>query len=156
MVTRLRFISSIRITISLVIKNPWYIVTIVALTAGNRPEAIPPVFKYVLRDLEQAQNEFKVPEDVAQGEKLRLARRFRDAIFKCGMLAGYSKASYTLIPGNRCIDKLPPDNKFLSLSSRGHTRRAAGYKATEVSVITKRSRSESSVTESKRYLIIVA
>jgi hypothetical protein len=104
-----------------VIKNPWYIVTIVALTAGNRPEAIPPVFKYVLRDLEQAQNEFKVPEDVAQGEKLRLARKFRDAIFKCGMLAGYSKACCTLIPGNRCIDKLPPDDKFLSLSSRGHT-----------------------------------
>jgi len=80
-----------------VIQNPWYIVTIVALTTGNRPEAIPPVFKYVLNDLERAQNEFKVPEDEAQGERLRLARRFRDAIFKCGILAGYSKAINSLI-----------------------------------------------------------
>lgn len=95
MVTRLRFISGIQITVSLVIKNPWYIVTIVVLTAGNRPEAIPLVFKYVLSDLERAQNEFKVSEVEAQGERFRLARRFRDAIFKCGMLAGYSKACYT-------------------------------------------------------------
>lgn len=79
------------------IQNPWYIVTIVALTAGNRPEAIPLVFKYVLSDLERAQNEFKVPEVEAHGERLRLARRFRDAIFKCGILAGYSKAINSLI-----------------------------------------------------------
>jgi len=80
-----------------VIQNPWYIVTIVALTAGNRPEGIPLVFKYVLGDLERAQNEFKVPNDEAQGEKLRLARRFRDALFKCGILAGYSKAINSLV-----------------------------------------------------------
>ena len=83
------------------IQNPWYIVTIVALTTGNRPEAIPPVFKYVLNDLERAQSEFKVPEDEAQGQRLRLARRFRDAIFKCGILAGYSKVCCTLISGDR-------------------------------------------------------
>ena len=129
------------------IQNPWYIVTIVALTTGNRPEAIPPVFKYVLNDLERAQNEFKVPKDEAQKERLRLARRFRDAIFKCGILAGYSKACCTLIPGDRCIDKLPPGDKFLNQSSRGHTQRTAGYNATEVSAITKRSRRESLVTE---------
>jgi hypothetical protein len=105
-----------------VIQNPWYIVTIVALTAGNRPEGIPLVFKYVLGDLERAQNEFKVPNDEAQGEKLRLARRFRDALFKCGILAGYSKVCCTLIPGNRCTDKLPPGDKFPSLSLRGYTR----------------------------------
>ncbi|KAI9456687.1 hypothetical protein BJY52DRAFT_1275449 [Lactarius psammicola] len=80
-----------------VVQNPWYIVTIVALTAGNRPEAIPLVFNYVLGDLERAQNEFKVTKDEAQGERLRLARRFRDAIFKCGILAGYSKAINSLI-----------------------------------------------------------
>ncbi|KAI9446770.1 hypothetical protein H4582DRAFT_1908207 [Lactarius indigo] len=80
-----------------VVQNPWYIVIVVALTAGNRPEAIPLVFKYVLGDLERAQNEFKVPKDEAQREKLRLARRFRDAIFKCGILAGYSKAINSLV-----------------------------------------------------------
>lgn len=95
MVTRPRFISGIQVTVFIVIQNPWYIVTIVALTAGNRPEGIPLVFKYVLSDLERAQNEFKVPEVEAQGERLRLARRFRDAIFKCGILAGYSKVCYT-------------------------------------------------------------
>ncbi len=122
MVTHLRFISGIRITVSLVVQNPWYIVIIVALTAGNRPEAIPLVFKYVLGDLERAQNEFKVPKDEAQGEKLRLARRFRDAIFKCGILAGYSKVCCTFIPGNRCTDRLSLDDKFPDISSRGHTR----------------------------------
>ncbi|KAF8274255.1 hypothetical protein EI94DRAFT_1768808 [Lactarius quietus] len=88
-----------------VIKNPWYIVTIVALTAGNRPEEIPPVFSYVLSDLLRAQNEFKVPEGEAQGERLRLARRFRDAIFKCGMIAGYSKAINSLI----CLLEVTPE-----------------------------------------------
>jgi len=80
-----------------VIQNPWYIVTLVAFTAGNRPEAVPPLFNFVLRELERAQHEFEVPEVMAHGEKLLLARKFRDAIFKSGMTGGYSKAINALV-----------------------------------------------------------
>ncbi|KAI0303521.1 hypothetical protein B0F90DRAFT_1711638 [Multifurca ochricompacta] len=75
-----------------VIENPWYLVVIVTLTAGNRPEAVPLVYKYVLDELERAQGKFNVPEGKVYSEKLLLSRKFRDAIFKCGMIAGYSKA----------------------------------------------------------------
>jgi len=78
---------------SLVIQNPWYIVTVVSFTAGNRPEAVPLLFKYVLGELERAQNRFKVPETDAHREKVVLVRKFRDAIFKCGITGGYSKVS---------------------------------------------------------------
>ncbi len=104
------------------VKNPWYIIVIVALTAGNRPEAIPIVFRYVLNDLERTQNEFDVPKGEAQGEKLRLVRRFRDSIFKCGILAGFSKVRCAFIPSNQRTDKLPPGDKFPTISSRRHTR----------------------------------
>ena len=76
---------------TLVVQNPWYIVTLVSFTAGNRPEAVPLLFKYVLGELEHAHNQFKVPEIEANREKLVLARKFRDAIFKCGITGGYSK-----------------------------------------------------------------
>ena len=63
----------------------------VSFTAGNRPEAVPLLFKYALGELEHAQNQFKVPETEAHREKVMLVRKFRDAIFKCGITGGYSK-----------------------------------------------------------------
>jgi hypothetical protein len=88
--------------------------------AGNMPEAVPILFKYVLRELEHAHQEFEVPQHEAHGERLLLARKFRDAIFKGGMTGGYSKvcslASWTdwrsieLLAGNKCP----------SLSARGY------------------------------------
>jgi len=80
-----------------VIQNPWYIVTVVSFTAGNRPEAVPLLFKYVLEELERAQNLFKVPETEAHREKVVLVRKFRDAIFKCGITGGYSKSINALV-----------------------------------------------------------
>jgi hypothetical protein len=67
---------------------------VVSFTAGNRPEAVPLLFKYVLGELERAQGQFKVPETEAHREKVMLVRKFRDAIFKCGITGGYSKVSY--------------------------------------------------------------
>ena len=67
--------------------------TVVCFTAGNRPEAVPLLFKYVFGELERAQNQFKVPETEAHREKVVLVRKFRDAIFKCGITGGYSKVS---------------------------------------------------------------
>ncbi|KAI0261073.1 hypothetical protein BC834DRAFT_494700 [Gloeopeniophorella convolvens] len=80
-----------------VVQNPWYLVAIVALSTGNRPEAIPLVFKHVFGELERAQEQFSVPTEKAQEEKLLLSRRFRDALFKSGMVAGYSKAINGLV-----------------------------------------------------------
>jgi len=74
-----------------VIQNPWYLVTLASLAAANRPEAVPFLFKYVLGKLEQAQNRFKIPVPEANREKHLLAHRFRDAIFKGGIIGGYSK-----------------------------------------------------------------
>jgi hypothetical protein len=79
------------VDVNLVVQNPWYIVAVVSFTAANRPEAVPLLFKYVLGELERAHNQFEVPEIDANREKLVLARKFRDAIFKCGVTGGYSK-----------------------------------------------------------------
>lgn len=75
----------------LVIKNPWYLATLASFAAGNRPEAVPLLFKYVLGGLEKAQNEFNTPVLEANHEKYLLAHRFRDAIFKGGIIGGYSR-----------------------------------------------------------------
>ncbi|KAI0293418.1 hypothetical protein BC826DRAFT_1015408 [Russula brevipes] len=80
-----------------VIQNPWYIVTLVCFTTGNRPDAVPLLFKYVLGEVERAQNQFQVPEVEAKRERLLLSRKFRDAIFKCGVVGGYSKAINALV-----------------------------------------------------------
>lgn len=72
-------------------QNPWWILAATALTTGNQPDAVPRVFFYVLADLEKAQAALNITGDEAQAERLHFARKFRDAIFKCGMVAGYSK-----------------------------------------------------------------
>jgi len=58
--------------------NPWYIVAAVGFSASNRPEAVPFVFQYALKDLGESSHD----------EKLVLVRRFRDAIFKSGLTSG--------------------------------------------------------------------
>ena len=75
----------------LVIQNPWYLVTLASFAAANRPEAVPLLFKHVLGGLEQAQNRFNTPLPEANHEKYLLAHRFRDAIFKGGIIGGYSR-----------------------------------------------------------------
>lgn len=83
----------------LVLQNPWYLVTLASFSAANRPEAVPLLFKYVLKGLEQAQNRFKVPLPEANHEKYLLAHRFRDAIFKGGIIGGYSRVYTPADPG---------------------------------------------------------
>jgi hypothetical protein len=80
----------------LVIQNPWYLVTLASFAAANRPEAVPLLFKYALGELEQAQNRFNISVPEANHEKYLLAQRFRDTIFKGGIIAGYSRV-YTLL-----------------------------------------------------------
>ncbi len=76
---------------SLVLENPWYLVTAVSYMSANRPEAVPFLYKYVMGELDHAQDQFNVPVPEATREKLLLTRKFRDAIFKASMLGGISK-----------------------------------------------------------------
>jgi len=75
-----------------VLKNPWWIPAAAAFSTGNRPDAVPILFEYVLGDLERAHERFDVSAEKAHEEKLTLARKFRDLFLKSGMLSGYSKA----------------------------------------------------------------
>lgn len=74
-----------------VLQNPWYIVTGVSFMTANRPEAVPLLYKYVLAELEHAQNHFNVPALEANHEKLLLTRKFRDAFFKACLMGGIPK-----------------------------------------------------------------
>jgi hypothetical protein len=129
----LRWVLAVNMTPLAVIQNPWYIVTVVCFTTGNRPDAVPLLFKYVLGEVERAQNQFKVPEVEAKRERLVLSRKFRDAIFKCGVVGGYSKVHTLLSQTNHRCNKLPPDNKRLGLSSRGYARGTTRHGTTKVS-----------------------
>jgi hypothetical protein len=62
-----------------VVDNPWYISAAVAYSAANHPEAVPKVFEYVLEKID------------SPAERLKLARKMRDALFKSGIVTGYPK-----------------------------------------------------------------
>lgn len=66
----------------LVWRNPWYIVASVAFNAGNEPEAIPIVMRHALQNVEKHE------------ERLLLAHKVREALFKAGLNSGYAKVSY--------------------------------------------------------------
>lgn len=82
-----------------VIRNPWWIVTAVAFSASNRPEAVPVVFQHVLAELKQVQAEQKASAEAAHQEQLYLARRFRESVLKGGLLCGYSRVRLTRADG---------------------------------------------------------
>ncbi|KIJ37405.1 hypothetical protein M422DRAFT_178037 [Sphaerobolus stellatus SS14] len=65
--------------------NPWSFVAATAFSASNFPEAVPLVFQYALKELD------------IHSERLLLARKFRDALFKSGILSGYPKAINALV-----------------------------------------------------------
>ncbi|KAJ3762618.1 AhpD-like protein [Lentinula raphanica] len=77
--------------------NPWYIVSAVAFSASNEPQAVTEVFQYALTD---------IGEEYEQ--RLLLARKFRDALFKSGLTSGYSKAINSLAALH---EVMPPDLK---------------------------------------------
>ncbi|KAI0320290.1 hypothetical protein OF83DRAFT_610193 [Amylostereum chailletii] len=89
-----------------ILKNPWWIVAAVAFSTGNRPDAVPVLFKFVLAELEKAQEQSGIAGDKVHEEKLLLARKFRDSLFKSGMVAGYSKAINAL----NSLHGVMPDN----------------------------------------------
>ncbi|KAF8352226.1 hypothetical protein F5887DRAFT_1057848 [Amanita rubescens] len=79
--------------------NPWFLVAAVAFSASNRPEEVPRVLSYAVRDVE------------AEQDKLTLANKVREALFKAGLTSGYSrtinslKTMYDEVPELRPRDK---------------------------------------------------
>ncbi|KAI3607731.1 carboxymuconolactone decarboxylase [Moniliophthora roreri] len=73
-------------------KNPWYILASVAFSAANEPEGVPIVFQYALQGVEGK-------------DRMTLARKTRDAIFKSGLTSGYSKAINSLV----ALDAVMPE-----------------------------------------------
>ncbi|KAF9072900.1 AhpD-like protein [Rhodocollybia butyracea] len=68
--------------------NPWYIVSAVAFSASNEPQAVPEVFRHALAETGSGEEH--------NPEKLRIARRLREALFKSGLTCGYPKAINSL------------------------------------------------------------
>lgn len=66
-----------------ILQSSWYLVAAVAFSASNRPEAIPKVFAFVSDELDA--------ESATTEQKFLVARRFREAIFKAGLLCGFSR-----------------------------------------------------------------
>ncbi|KAL5528850.1 hypothetical protein ACEPAG_4824 [Sanghuangporus baumii] len=72
-----------------VLESPWYIVAAVAFSAGNRPEAVPFVLKFVLAELTAL--------SASGDDKRRVVVRMREALFKAGLISGYSRAISALV-----------------------------------------------------------
>lgn len=66
-----------------ILQSTWYLVAAVAFSASNRPEAIPKVFAFVSDELDA--------ESATTEQTFLVARRFREAIFKAGLLCGFSR-----------------------------------------------------------------
>ncbi|PPQ76315.1 hypothetical protein CVT24_009140 [Panaeolus cyanescens] len=77
---------------SIVLDNPWYIVAAVAYCASNRPEAVPVVWEYAINDVRSAPLDENLSGDGKDDSELLLARRFREALFKCGLVCGYPRS----------------------------------------------------------------
>ena len=67
--------------------NPWFIVAAIAYGASNRPEAVPIIYKFILNDLDSEGADIET--------KRRVTTALRDAIYKAGIISGYSRVSFT-------------------------------------------------------------
>ena len=66
----------------------WAIVTAVAFSAANAPEAVPAVFAYELAALSAAQEAAGTPKEEAEAEQLAFARKIREGVLQAGLLSG--------------------------------------------------------------------
>ncbi|KAK2460667.1 hypothetical protein APHAL10511_007137 [Amanita phalloides] len=89
--------------------NPWFLVAAVAFSASNRPEEVPRVLKYAIKDAQTEQ------------EKTLIAKKVREGLIKAGLTSGYSrsinslKALYDTVPELRPTDMTVLRNVNLSL-----------------------------------------
>ncbi|KAL5490693.1 hypothetical protein ACEPAI_5527 [Sanghuangporus weigelae] len=71
------------------LESPWYIVAAVAFSAGNRPEAVPFVLKFMFAEL--------IALSATGDDKRGVVLRMREALFKAGLISGYSRAISALV-----------------------------------------------------------
>ena len=79
------------LSISSYTENPWFIVTAVSFASSNRPEAVPKVLEYVLRDLDELQKTEMMVDREFEERRKRVVLRMREAIMKGGLMCGYSR-----------------------------------------------------------------
>ncbi|ESK86763.1 carboxymuconolactone decarboxylase [Moniliophthora roreri MCA 2997] len=97
-------------------KNPWYILASVAFSAANEPEGVPIVFQYALQGVEGK-------------DRMTLARKTRDAIFKSGLTSGYSKAINSLVALDAVMPEELKERQVLRDTSKSIAAHAASGKA---------------------------
>ena len=66
--------------------NPWFIVATIAYGTSNRPEVVPIIYKFILSDLDSEGADIET--------KKRVTTALRDAIYKAGIISGYSRVSF--------------------------------------------------------------
>lgn len=94
--------------------NPWDIIAAVAFSASNAPEAVPFVFKYASDDLHKTHVRLgqEGNREIVHEDRLVLARRFRDAIFKGGITGGFARAINGLMALH---ETMPPELKDIEM-----------------------------------------
>ncbi|KAK0452755.1 AhpD-like protein [Desarmillaria tabescens] len=98
--------------------NPCSLVTAAAFSSSNLPEAVPEVFKYASESLKTHE------------ERLLLARKMREVLFKAGMLSGFPKAINALGKLHAVVPYELRDTKPLrdaSMSIEALTANGQGY-----------------------------
>ncbi|KAI8999097.1 hypothetical protein BD414DRAFT_144793 [Trametes punicea] len=86
--------------------NPWPLVTAVAFSASNVPEAVPVVFKFALEELLAEQRAKGTEGEEAFREQLVLARKLRESVLQSGLLSGMPRAINSLI----ALHEVMPEN----------------------------------------------
>ncbi|KAF5348745.1 hypothetical protein D9758_006836 [Tetrapyrgos nigripes] len=99
-------------------QNPWYIGAAVAFNAANEPSAVPVVFKRALDDLEAELGATTVSPSEAHEQRLLLARKVREALFKSGLLCGYSRVINSLVALSEVMPEELKDKEVLRDTTR--------------------------------------
>lgn len=86
-------------------ENPWSWLAAIAFSALNRPEQASKVFEYAVKQLSTHQ------------DKLLLAKKFRDSIFKAGIIFGYPKTINALIQLNTVMPEDLKESSVLRYAS---------------------------------------
>ncbi|OJT13010.1 hypothetical protein TRAPUB_10419 [Trametes pubescens] len=103
------------------LSNPWVIITAVAFSASNVPEAVPVVFKHALEELKTGQKAQGIADDVALKEQLVLARKIREGVLQSGLLSGFPRTINTLIALNEVMPEGLRESKPLRDSNKHMT-----------------------------------
>jgi len=107
-----------------ILRSPWYIVAAVAFSASNRPEGVSQVFEHALADL-RASNAISDGSTIGSDNEKLLAQRFRDALFKSGLISGYPKA----INSMKSLHEAMPEELWETAISRDTGATLASYEA---------------------------